>query len=246
MKVRQVENVLNVLELFAREKSPQTLTALSTALGVPKSSMFNIIETLVAQGFLYEARQRGGYYPTRRLLDLSREIMTGDAFLQQINGELRQLALDTGETVVLAVREGGDVLYVDVLESSALIRYFAKVGERRPVYATSSGKAILCSYPAEERARILQSLNYVAYEESTVGSAEALAADLDRSVRRGWTEDLGEFTPEVMGIGIPLVHSERRFGLAVAGPISRMHSRRKELATTLLSTAVRIRELISE
>jgi DNA-binding IclR family transcriptional regulator len=246
MRVRQVENVLDLLQLFAREKSPRTLTALASALDMPKSSTFNLIETLVYRGFLYETRQRGGYYPTRKLLDLAREIMEGDTFLQRINGELRGLARDTGETVVLSVRDGNEVYYIDVVESAALIRYFAKVGERRPVYATSSGKAILSSYQEPERTRILSSLSFVAHQTTTVANARELADNLDRATERGWTEDLGEFTPDVMGIGIPLVHDERRFGLAVAGPISRMKPRRTELARMLRATAERIQGVLQD
>jgi IclR family acetate operon transcriptional repressor len=246
MKVKQVENMLDLIELFAREKSPRTLTALSKLLDMPKSSTFNLINTLVSRGFLYETRHRGGYYPTRRLLDISRDLMTGDVFLQRIHGELKALATNTGETVLLAVRDQDVVIYVDVVESPALIRYFAKVGERRPVYATSSGKAILTTYGEAERKTILRSLPYVAHEKTTMRNAGQMAADLELAMNRGWCEDNAEYTPDVMGIGVPLVHDERRFGLAVAGPMFRMQDRRTDLAALLRATASRIKTIIKE
>ncbi|HUG62658.1 MAG TPA: IclR family transcriptional regulator [Methylomirabilota bacterium] len=246
MKVRQVENVLDLLEMFARAKTPHTLTGVSAALGLPKSSTFNLIETLVDRGILYETRQRGGYYPTRKLFDLAREIMDGDMVLKRINGELQRLAAETGETAVLSVRDGDDIRYVDVVESSALIRYIVKVGERRPVYATSSGKAILSSLPEPARTKALQSLTLVAYEQTTARTVEELAAVLDESIARGWSEDLGEYTPEVMGMGVPIVHHDRRYGLAIAGPISRMQSRRLDLAETLKAAAERIHKVLED
>jgi DNA-binding IclR family transcriptional regulator len=246
MRVKQVENVLDLIELFAREKSPRTLTALSAKLGMPKSSTFNLIDTLVARGFLYQTQPRSGYYPTRRLLDLSRDIVEGDGFLQRLHGELAALAANTGETVLLAVRDQGEVVYVDVVESSALIRYFAKVGERRPLYATSSGKAILTSYGEAERTAILQSLTYVTHERTTAGNSQELAANLELSIQRGWCEDQAEYTPDVMGIAVPVVHDERRFGLAVAGPMFRMQDRRTELAALLLATATRMQAIMQE
>src|SRR6185437_4328931 len=78
MRVRQIDNVLDLFEIYARERTPLTLTALSEALGIPKSSTFNVIETLVSRGFLYETKPRGGYYPTQRLLELARSMMDGD------------------------------------------------------------------------------------------------------------------------------------------------------------------------
>jgi IclR family transcriptional regulator, acetate operon repressor len=246
MKVKQVENMLDLIELFARDKAPRTLTALSNMLGMPKSSTFNMIDTLMARGFLYETRQRGGYYPTRRLVDLARDITEGDAFLQRIHGELKLLAANTGETVLLSVRDRDEVIYIDVVESSALIRYFAKVGERRPVYATSSGKAILTTFGEPERTSILDSLAYVAHEKTTVRNCREMAADLDLAMQRGWCEDRGEYTPDVMGIGVPVIHYERRFGLAVAGPMFRMQDRRTDLAALLLATAARVRAIMEE
>ncbi|HEY9549668.1 MAG TPA: IclR family transcriptional regulator, partial [Kiloniellaceae bacterium] len=176
MKVSQAENVLALFELFAKERSPRTLTALAAKLDMPKSSTFNLIHTLLVRGYLYETRKRGGYYPTRRLLDLANHIAEGDPFLQGIHGYLEELAAQTGETALLSVREGSDVIYVDVVESASPIRYTAKVGDRRPIHTTSSGKAILASLGPEEWTRIVASLDIAAPAGSGAGASAALAA----------------------------------------------------------------------
>lgn len=242
MRVRQIDNVLDLFEIYARERTPLTLTALSEALGIPKSSTFNVIETLVSRGFLYETKPRGGYYPTQRLLELARSMMDGDPLTARIHGQLEVLAAATGETAVLAAREQDDVVYVDVVESTAPIRYFAKIGERRPIYTTSSGKAILTTYDPAERAGILQALRYFPYQNATKRDARELAADLEASIIRGWCEDLAETTPDVMGLGVPVVAGGRRYGLAVAGPIYRMQDNREGLVKHLRAAATRIRD----
>ncbi|MGF1593983.1 MAG: IclR family transcriptional regulator [Kiloniellaceae bacterium] len=246
MKVSQVENALALFELFAKEKAPRTLTALAEQLGIPKSSTFNLIHTLLDHGYIYETRRRGGYYPTRRLLDLAYRIAEGDPFLQGIHGFLEALAAETGETVLLSVRERGEVIYVDVMESSSPIRYSAKVGDRRPLCTASSGMAILASFAADERADVIASLDLTAAPGRAGWTAESLAAELDASVERGWCEDWARTAPDVMGVGVPLVCGERRFGLAVAGPIYRMQDRRGELAAALLAAAGEIRRLFEE
>jgi len=233
MKVSQVENVLALFELFAREKAPRTLTAVAQQLAMPKSSAFNLIHTLLERGFLYETRRRGGYYPTRRLLDLATRIAEGDPFLQSIHGTLESLAAETGETALLAVREHYDVTYVDVVESSSAIRYSAKVGDRRPLHTASSGKAILAALEPKERATVL-----IALEAAGRGISEAaLGVEIEAALRRGWSEDRAKTAPDVMGIGVPLICGERRFGLAVAGPIYRMEDRRQDLAASLRRAA---------
>ena len=247
VRVRQAENVLDLLEVFARQKAPLTLSAISRALAMPKSSTFNLIDTLLARGVLYETHPRGGYYPTRRLFDLARDVMEGDSFLHLIHGELESLAASTGESVLVAARDPqnqNEIVYIDAVESTAPIRYFAKVGDKRPIYTTSSGKAILTSYSAEERLRILASLTYVRHQKSTIANAEEMAVVLETAVSRGWCEDHAEYTPDVMGIAVPVLYGQRRFGLALAGPIYRMQDRRTELAALLRSTAQRIHALL--
>lgn len=240
MRVRQIDTVLDLFEVYARGQSSMTLTELAQALGIPKSSAFNVIETLVSRGFLYETRPRGGYYPTQRLHELSRSMLAGDPLTARFHEALERLAVAAGETAVLAVRERDDVLYVDVVEAATPIRYFAQVGERRPIYTTASGKAILTSCAPDERAAILRALRYLPYQRATLTDAGALAADLDAAIARGWCEDVAETTLDVMGLGVAVVVRGRRYGLAVAGPIYRMENRKEELVAHLRAAAARI------
>ncbi|WP_457941112.1 IclR family transcriptional regulator [Mesorhizobium sp. 10J20-29] len=248
MRIRQLDNALDLIEVFAQQKTPMTLTQISRAIGMPKSSAFNLIDTLLTRGLIYEINARSSYYPTRRLFDLCKDFMEGDPFLQLIHGQLEALATSTGETVLIASRDPhsrNEIVYIDVVESTALIRYFAKVGDKRPIYTTSSGKAILSGYPREERLRILASLTYVQHQSGTVTDDEELNAVIDASIARGWCEDNAEFTPDVMGIAVPIRYGDRHFGLALAGPIYRMHARRTQLAELLRIAAKQIHSLLA-
>ncbi|WP_099865460.1 IclR family transcriptional regulator [Pararhizobium haloflavum] len=244
MRIRQLDKALDLLDLFAKDKQPLTLTSIAAELDMPKSSVFNLIDTLSRRGLIYETRQRGGYYPTPRLHEIASAIMEGDVFLLNIHDELERLASDTGETVLLAARQGAEVAYIDVVESASPIRYFARYGERRPLYTTSTGKAILTSYDRAEREKVLSSIEFVRHQETTFTDPARLMAELDVSVERGFTLDRAEFTPDVMGIGVPLVHGTRRFGLAIAGPLYRMDHQRHRLARLLRAAADRMQRIM--
>ena len=68
MIVRQAANVLELLEFFVRRKEPTTLSEIADSLGWPRSSTFNLIQTLVDRGHLYEPRPCSGYYPSPALV----------------------------------------------------------------------------------------------------------------------------------------------------------------------------------
>ncbi len=91
----------------------------------------------------------------------------------------------TGETVFLGTLAGDglSVVYIDKVESEQIIRYAAGVGDRRPLHATSSGKAILAFLPLEQREEICKTLPLVRHTERTVTSLATL--DATRSTRSG-------------------------------------------------------------
>lgn len=242
MRVKQIDNALDLFELFSRDRNPLTLTAIAIALAIPKSSAFNIIETLKARGYLHETRRRGGYYPTLRLANVARAIAGDDLLVQRLHPELEALAGETGETVLLATREQNEVVYIDVVESTSPIRYSARIGERRLLHRTSSGKAVLLSYEKTAQQMALEALR----PELTATEFAQLLEDLKASATRGWTEDPGNTMADVTGFGAPIVVGRWRFGLAIAGPTYRMKSARRKLVTMLVERCERINSNMAE
>lgn len=246
MIVKQVDNLLAILELFAAVGRPRTLSQISEALGLPKSSTFNLLETLEAKGLIHEMRAWGGYYPTRRLLVLAQDIARNDPFVDRIRPELARLQEETGETVLLGHRMDGEIVYLEVIESQHPVRYFAQVGDRRPVQATSVGKAILSLYTPAERARLFEAIAFTKFRDATLPDAAAVEADIVASSQRGWFENLSEFTPDVLAVGMPLVLDGERLGVSVAGPNFRLLDRRAEAAASLGAAVRRIQQLFDK
>lgn len=243
MIVKQAENLLAILELFAKVRRPRTLSQISEALDLPKSSTFNLLETLEAAGFIHEMRLWGGYYPTRRLLALAQDIAENDPFVDRLRAALTWLQEKTGETVLLAHRVDAEIVYLEALESHHAVRYFAKVGDRRPLQVTSGGKAILSCYTPQERARLYASLQFQKYRAQTLPDADAVEADILASQQRGWFENLSEYTPDVLGIGMPLVLEGERLAVAVAGPNYRLLDKRAEVAAAIAEAIEKIHVL---
>ena len=221
-----------------------TMTQVSEALGLPKSSTHNLIETLAERGYLYEVRQRGGFYPSRKLLSTGEAIAIGDPVTALINEFLGKLAFETGETALLATRAKDDVFYLAVTESRQSIRYSAEVGSRRPVYATSGGKAILSALKGDALDKELAAISFVDQRENTIKNSSALKAKIEEGRARGYFLNLSEYTPDVIGIGVPIEVEGRQLGLSVAGPNYRMEGHFEELADCVHKTAREIIEAL--
>lgn len=167
------------------------------------------------------------------MFDVSQCILDGDPVLKMVSDHMADLRSETGETVLLAARDGNEVVYLDTLVSTKGVRYSAYAGERRPVYAISSGKAILSALPDDDLRAELEAMDYSEAASHSITDPDELFRTITESRRRGWFLNATEFTPEVSGVGMLLEVVGQKIGLSVAGPNYRMEGRHEEIAAAL-------------
>ncbi len=230
MTVRQAENTLEILEYFARRLRPATPAEIAEDLGWPRSSTFKLVSTLAGRGYLYEPRGRGGYYPSPRWLVLAEAVTRAEPLPERFQRLAMDLMEKTGETVAIAAPAGIFATFVDVAESRQPVRYFAKVGDRVPIHATSAGRALLAQMPFDERTKLYRKIDFVRWSPTTPDSPEAVEARLAEAAEMGWHQSNTEYTPDLAGVAMPLTGGDRRLSVVVVGPISRCLERRPEVA----------------
>lgn len=232
MLVKQAANVLDLFEFFAESKQAASLVEVSQHFGWPRSSAFNLLSTLMTKGFLYEPK-RGRYYPTPRWLTLAQEVASAEPLSEVLLNLLSDVAAKTGETVWIAAPSGQHAIFLEVIESKASVRYTAKVGTRVPLFATATGQAIISQMTPTQRAAVLRKAVFKRYGEGTPMSIEAVEASIRQSLNRGWFVSSSAFTPDLGGIGVPIVFEGRIFAMTVAGPWFRVGERLDEFARIL-------------
>ncbi|CAM3731138.1 IclR family transcriptional regulator [Bordetella tumulicola] len=226
MQVKQAANVLTLLEYFAKRRRPATLAELADELGWPRSSAFNLIGTLASKGYLYEPRARGGYYPSPQWAATIAPIADADPLPEALLQLAKEVAQETGETTAIGACAGTHVMFVHVAESSQPIRYFAQVGSRVPIHASSAGRAILVQYSQQERQSIYRKIEFQRYTDTTPMSIDEVESEIRHSVERGYFQSHAEYLPDLVGVSLALPVQSRKLSIVVAGPISRCESRR--------------------
>jgi len=225
MLVKQISNLFELMDFFVRVKKPLSVREIVDELAWPRSSAFNIIESLVECGYLYQPVSRGGYYPTTKWMELARGLSESQPLPESVHKLLEGLAGQTGETLFLAGAEGTSIVFLDVVESSADIRFIANVGQRLPMHVTSAGRAILAQYSPSERAATLNRIKYQSYEKDTFMTPESVEADIKKSAKNGWYINLGIYAPGVAGVAVPFPFRGRCNAIALGGPVSRIEKR---------------------
>lgn len=233
MLVRQAANVLELLEYFARRKRPATLAEISDDLGWPRSSTFNLVGTIAEKGWLYEPQARSGYYPSPRWLTLAQSVADAEPLPDIARTLATEIADRTGETTAIAALAGTFAIFLHVVESRQSVRYFAQVGDRVPVHASSVGRAILAQRAPAERQAIYRKISFEPFSQTTPTSAAMVEAELQAATERGYHQSSSEYIADLAGVALPLPLHGRHLSVVVAGPTSRCLTRRPQTAAIM-------------
>jgi IclR family transcriptional regulator, acetate operon repressor len=244
---RTANRVVDILELLVASRDGLALREISAQLEAPKSSLLPLLRALTARGLL-EQSHSGAYRLGPRAVALA----SGAAAQRDLSHVARPVLLAlmrrTEETVFLGALAGDglSVVYVDKVESEQIIRYAAGVGDRRPLHATSTGKAILAFLPAEQREEILRALPLERHTERTVTSEGALRASLEDIERAGVCVSVDEMARGASGVAAPIFdrHGAVVGACTIAGPTDRLRPRLRPLALEAREAARAISALL--
>ena len=237
---RAANRVVDILELVAARPEGLPLREVSAELEAPKSSLLPLLRALTARGYLVQDRA-GEYRLGPGALDLGAAAPRQRELVEVARPAAVALMRRTGETVFIGVLSSDrtSVVYVDKVESDHIIRYAGGVGDRRPLHATSSGKAILAFLSPDEREEVLRSLSLSRHTERTVTSLAALRGSLDEVRRAGVCITVDELVAGASGIAAPVFDRYGRVAgaCAIGGPTDRVRPRLKMLAAEVKATA---------
>jgi IclR family transcriptional regulator, acetate operon repressor len=243
MDVKSSGRTLDLFQVFARRQVPLTVSDIARGIKAPLTSCFYLVRALEERGYLYTLNARREIYPTRKLLDVAQSIKEGEPRLARIEPVLVALRDDTGETVIVATRQGDRVIYLAVIEGQQTIRYTARVGDFKPLHSSSAGKVLLSALAPDERAKMVAKLKLHPVTSGTITDRATLMADLERSAKRGYAETRGENVPDVMAIAKAVKLDGSIYAIVVAGPTYRMTKQAGQHLDHLADACAKIAEL---
>lgn len=236
--VKSAKRVLTILQYFAQTKAPASLSQISAALGFPKSSCLALLDTLEGEGYAHQAG--GRYYLTRRWFNEARVIAEHDQLTARIRPVLEELRESLRETLILAQRSGDQVVYLDVAEPERIVRFTARTGERKPLHAAASGRALLAAMAPAERDALIARMPLSRFTDRTPTTREQLRKALEEGDRRGYHVNLGEHQADTLSVAAPVVLYGTPYALTVGAPLERAKPRVREIGRMLVDAAQKL------
>jgi DNA-binding IclR family transcriptional regulator len=226
-RIRAVERALELMEAFSIAEPELSLKQLSRRLGLNSSTVFRLLATLQARGYVEHSREHGRYRLGPACLGPSSVYLAQADMRRRLGPLLVALRDGCRETVHLAAldRKHMEVVYLEKLEGLLPIGLMgSRVGGRSQAYCTGLGKAMLAYEPPEAVATFYEALGLPAHTPQTITTLEALAQELAEIRRRGYALDNAEHEPGVSCVAAPVWNhrSEVVGAISVAGPAERI------------------------
>ncbi|HWI66274.1 MAG TPA: IclR family transcriptional regulator [Symbiobacteriaceae bacterium] len=225
-QLQTVHRALDLLEAVASQ-GESSLASLCESLGLARTTTHRLLTTLVTRGYLQQDAASGTYRVGLRSFEVGAAFGTTHQLADLTRPIMREINRQFNESVALAVPDGDEAVYVDVVESTQTLRTFARVGTRVPLYCTGVGKALLMGYGAAELSRYLKSVPLTRHTPTTITTPEAMVAELKQAQTAGYILDREEYHEGVRCGAAPIRdHTGRPVAaLSVSGPAYRVVDR---------------------
>lgn len=142
-----IARIALILRAFDGGEDVLRVSQISRHTGLPKASVSRIVNGLVEFEFLERSDQ--GVRLGLKFFELGARTRRPRDLRRLAIATLADLRRATGHTIHLAVIEGREVVYIEILQGRNGIRLPSQVGGRLPAHATGVGKAMLAHFPKD-------------------------------------------------------------------------------------------------
>jgi DNA-binding IclR family transcriptional regulator len=217
-----VSRAMDIIKLVASSDRPLTLTEICRQTGIPKTSAFGILHTLVEKSALEVADENtksfklglGLFETTLSALSNTDLLRAARPLLEELNRLIR-------ETVLFGVEDAGEMVFLDMIQGEAFLRATVKLGARINMHCSAIGKAVLAGLPEGKLLAFLNEATLARKTDHTIVTRVDLLKDVVGTKARGYSIDNEENMPNVICVGAPVYSRERK---VIAGISVTMHA----------------------
>lgn len=240
--VKSATRVLDLLECLGRWGREKTHTEIAAELNIPKSSLTQLIRTLVGRGYLAYVPATKGY----RLGEAVRRLAQGETetadLLEAAPPVLSWMARETGESCALNIMSGDESQVAASAAGSHRLNITMRDGDRAPLYATSGGKALLAQLPDPLLEAYYARVRFDPITTQTISSVERLREEIAQVRASGFAHVIEEYTPGITGVACAVRSTSEHAvcSLNIATPVTRYNERSLRLCEATLSQAAKM------
>ncbi|WP_291057054.1 IclR family transcriptional regulator C-terminal domain-containing protein [Herbiconiux sp.] len=225
--VQSLARGLAVISAFGADRPEMRLSEVAAATGLSRATARRFLLTLAELGYVRSDERLFALTP--KVLELGYSYLAGLTLPEVALPHLEHLSHALGESSSASVLSGADIVYVARVPSRRIMAVTITVGTRFPAAATSMGRVLLATLSEEHLARHPELFEVPPLTPNTLREASAIAEELARVRRQGWSIVDQELELGLRSVAVPV----SRRGIVVAAV---------NVSTTLSTSLERMRE----
>jgi IclR family KDG regulon transcriptional repressor len=202
--IRAIDRTFHILECFSLKQSELTLGELVKRTDLPKTTVFRILQSLERHRVIAFNPVANNYVLGIKLFELGGIVFSTLKFRGVAAPFLDRLSLKGEHTVLAAMLEEGELLYIDHRERRESSRLDSQIGKRKPPHFGMLGKTLMAYLPNGEVDELLKRYPLVKVAPRTVITPRTFKKHLEEIRARGYAFEDNEATTGMMGIAAPV------------------------------------------
>lgn len=230
-------HAIRILRCFSEQEPELRLSEISRRLGLSKGNTHRLLTMLTDEGLVRRGIGSSKYRLGLGLYELGQRAVC-DIDLQPAVPRMLELGRVTGETILLAVLDEWDLVYVQRVAATRSPQIVHNPRDRAPVHCTASGKVLLAWQCEAEIDRYIRH-GLSPYSPRTITDPDEFRAALADVRAQGFAENDQERELLVVSLSAPVrdEHGVVQAALTIAGPSEHIARSGKARLTAMVSQA---------
>ncbi|SIT45138.1 Transcriptional regulator, IclR family [Paraburkholderia piptadeniae] len=224
-RVPGLERGLRILTEFSPREPVLGAPELSKRLGIPRTTVFRLLQTLESLGFLERADRDRNYRLGVAVLRLGFEYLSSLELTDLGLPLIEALRDQTGLSTHIVIRDGRDVVFVAKAQSHAHVFSSVKVnvGTRLPAHATTHGHVLMGDLSLDELRALYPEKMLERFTKQTPATVEELYERVKDDAARGYAISESSFENGISVISAPVRNDTGRIAAVITTTIPRSH-----------------------
>lgn len=201
--VPAVYKCFDLIDLLSTEQTPLGISAIASALGYHRSTVFNIVHSLVDLDIL-ERDDQGRFCIGARFHQMSKSADRSAGLVETARPYLEEVSIETGLTAFLAVRSDLNAVVVEKVNSNTGFKISTEVGNSHSLFAGAGGKALLCQLTDKDLDFLLAANELKAFTPFSCVEKADFKKMIQQVREEGMAFDKEEYALGIRALGVPL------------------------------------------
>lgn len=239
--IQSVVRATEILQCFSSASTELGIKEISNNMGLSKSTIYGLVNTLTACGFLEQNIDSKKYRLGIKLFELGMQVYENMDLRNEAKPYCEALSLKHDSTVHLAANYSDKIVYVDKVNAPSAPIVYSQVGKNAPFYCTGVGKAVASYLSDADLKKLIEKTDIRSFTSKTITDVPQLKKEFEMTRRRGYSIDNEEIEWGLYCVAAPIFNhlSFPIAAVSISGPKIKL-SNLKLIATDVRHTALEI------